>query len=141
MIVKVAKSQEDIINHFLIRMNVFIEEQNISWKIEWDEYDSNAVLFVGYHNNIPVSSARLVGTKVGRVATLKSYRGNGYASIMMRSIESYACKLGLTELTLNAQESSLDFYKKLGYQVISERFFEANIPHFRMTKKATRFDC
>jgi predicted GNAT family N-acyltransferase len=35
---------------------------------------------------------------------------------------------------LSAQETVTAFYERLGYRVESERFFEAGIPHRKMSK-------
>ena len=38
-------------------------------------------------------------------------------------------------LTLGAQDTAQDFYKKLGYEVVGEGFLDAEMPHHRMDKK------
>jgi len=46
-------------------------------------------------------------------------------------------KKGYTKTKLNAQTRAVDFYKRLGYKVVSEEFLDAGIPHVTMTKQLT----
>ena len=39
------------------------------------------------------------------------------------------------EIYLHAQESVVEFYTPLGFKKIGERFFEADIPHWKMIKR------
>jgi cystathionine beta-lyase len=130
-----AKSKREIIDHFMIRGEVFILGQEIDWKIEFDGLDNECVLFVGYLDDIPVSAARLCGKKVGRVATKKEYRSQGFGRLMMTFIEEYAKENNINELVLNAQYSVLSFYQSLEYQVVGDIFYEAGIKHIKMRKK------
>jgi predicted GNAT family N-acyltransferase len=38
-------------------------------------------------------------------------------------------------MTAHARESALQFYSKLDYQVLCERFIEVGIPHFEISKE------
>ena len=55
----------------------------------------------------------------------------------MVTIESRAFgELGLTEVYCHAQNTAMDFYKRVGWQVDGDEFIEAGIPHHRMFIKA-----
>ena len=43
-------------------------------------------------------------------------------------------ELELNEMKLNAQMSAVRFYEKLGYEIVSEEFMDAGIPHVTMIK-------
>lgn len=43
-------------------------------------------------------------------------------------------KHGYFKAKLNAQKYAEEFYKKLGYQTISDEFLDAGIPHITMVK-------
>lgn len=131
----VAKSQTEILDNLTVRSKVFIIEQVIDWEIEFDGLDKECVLFTAYNDDIPVGAARLHKNKVGRVAVLKEYRGQGYAVCMMNLIEKYAKDEGLSLLKLNAQTYVEEFYAKLGYVSEGDVFQEADIDHILMTKK------
>ena len=131
----IAKSQKEILDNVLVRGKVFVVEQQIDWEIEFDGLDKDCVLFVAYEGDIPVGAARLYQNKVGRVATLASHRKQGVAKKIMFEIETYASKNNISTLKLHAQLPVKDFYEKLGYVPEGEIFYEADIPHIKMTKK------
>ncbi len=135
MRVVVAKTQKEIIDNMLIRGYVFVIEQEIDWEIEYDGLDDQCVLFTAYIEDKPVGAARLYKNKVGRVATLKEYRKQGIATLLMSAIESYAKENNIPYLKLHAQLYVKDFYEHLNYIVEGEIFQEAEIDHVLMVKK------
>ena len=61
-----------------MRTPVFIEEQNVAPDFEWDELDASAVHLLAILNNEPIGCLRIIDFhKIGRMAVLKEYRGNG----------------------------------------------------------------
>ena len=116
-----------------IRTTVFIEEQNVPEELEWDEFDNDSTHFLAYYNDIPVGTARLLKDgHIGRMAVLKSYRNRNIGKNMLKYILSTAKIKLLTKIELSAQEHAVEFYKKLGFVVISKVYLDAGIPHFDM---------
>ena len=72
--------------------------------------------------------------KLRQMAILKEYEGIGIGSQLVRYFENEVKTQGLNEVVLHARETAVGFYQKLGYQVVSEMFYEVNIPHFKMRK-------
>ncbi len=130
----IAKNQKEIIDHFYVRGTVFIKEQGIDWDIEFDGLDKDCVLFNALLDGKVVGAARLYHNKVGRVATLASFRKNGVGKALMKEIEKYALKNDINELVLHAQMPVKSFYEKLDYKAIGDVFYEAEIPHVKMIK-------
>lgn len=130
----IAKTQPEIVDHFLVRGEVFIKGQQIDWDIEFDGLDQDCVLFNAYLDDVCIGAARLHHNKVGRVATLEDYRRQGVATALMAFIEDYAKDQGIPELVLHAQMHVKDFYERLGYVAEGGIFQEADIDHVRMTK-------
>lgn len=135
MKVVVAKTQKELLDNVLVRGYVFVVEQEIDWEIEFDGLDDICVLFTAYIDESPIGAARLFKNKVGRVATLKEYRKQGVATLIMKKIEEYALKNNMKYLKLNAQLQVKDFYLHLGYIPEGEIFQEADIDHIKMTKE------
>ena len=135
MNVVVSKTQKEILDNVLIRGLVFVVEQEIDWEIEFDGLDDICVLFTAYVDDKPVGAARLYKNKIGRVATLKEYRKQGIATLLMEKIEDYAAENKMPVLILNAQIQVRDFYLHLGYIPEGEIFQEADIDHIKMTKE------
>ena len=123
---------------YAIRRQVFCVEQNVSEEIEMDEFDTVATHILAYVGSKPVGTARwrftVEGAKMERFAVLKDARGKGVGEALVKyTLE----KLIDNELIyLNAQESVIKFYEIFGFQVVGDRFYEANIPHKKMILKS-----
>jgi predicted GNAT family N-acyltransferase len=136
--VEVAKTEDQIQEVFHIRKTVFVEEQQVPLEEEIDEYENDSTHFVLYEENKAVGAGRFrildgIG-KVERICVLKSTRGKGAGRKLMLAIEEYAKHQPLSQLKLNAQTYAIPFYEGLGYQVVSDEFLDAGIPHKTMKK-------
>lgn len=123
---------------FAIRRQVFCVEQNVSEEIEIDEFDDVATHILAYIDDKPVGTARwrftTGGAKMERFAVLKEYRGKGVGEELVKYTLN---KLKDNDfIYLNAQESVIKFYEKYGFEVVGDRFYEANIPHKKMILKS-----
>ncbi len=138
MKVKVVETQEELDEAFSVRKIVFVDEQHVPIEEEIDQYEDEAVHFVMYHKGKPVGAGRfrIMGDcgKVERICVLKEMRKHGAGKLIMDSIETYALDKGIHKLKLNAQTHAIPFYTKMGYQVISDVFMDAGIPHKAMMK-------
>lgn len=72
--------------------------------------------------------------KMRQLAVTVSRQGQGIGLALVKSAELWALKHGYTRFTLNARESAVPFYTRLGYDKIGDRFIEVSIPHIRMQK-------
>ena len=117
-----------------IRNKVFIEEQNINRQLEYDDKKVDAIYILAKINLIAIGTARYRSTEIGmkleRFAVLKKYRGLGVG----KSLVSFLLKTLKAEknLYLNSQKKVAGFYKKLGFKVKGDVFYEAKIPHYKM---------
>ena len=132
--IKTATTKKDKVKCFSIRRDVFVKEQNISEKIEFDDENFDATYFIAQYNNIFVGTARYrftdLGIKLERFAVLKSYRNLGIGKELVLYILNSIKDKKL--IYLHAQESVIDFYSRLGFKRIGSQFFEAEIPHQKM---------
>ncbi len=117
-----------------LRREVFIEEQNISEKIEFDDERINATYFLALYKDTFVGTARYrstdIGIKLERFAVLKPFRNLGIGKeLVVYILDSIQND---TYIYLHAQESVIDFYSKLGFKKIGSQFYEAEIPHQKM---------
>jgi predicted GNAT family N-acyltransferase len=120
-----------------IRRSVFINEQNISEKIEFDDLSVKSINFIATFNDRFVGTARYretdEGIKLERFAVLKKYRSNGVGKALLKSI---LARLKLkSNIYLHAQRPVVNFYKKLGFKEVGNLFYEAGIPHMKLIKK------
>lgn len=72
--------------------------------------------------------------KMRQVAVKEVMQSKKIGSKMVRYAEENAINRGYKNMLLNARKTAVEFYKKLGYEIISEEFLEINIPHYKMTK-------
>ena len=132
--IKIATTTKDKERCFSVRREVFVKEQNISEKIEFDDTNFNATYFIAKYKNKSVGTARYrftdQGVKLERFAVLKSFRNLGVG----KKLVDYITNIVKDEkfIYLHAQESVVEFYSKLGFKKIGSPFFEAEIPHQKM---------
>ena len=134
---KIIIREADFNSHFSdieqIRTTVFINEQKVPVKLEWDEFDKESTHILAYYNNIPVGTARLLNDgHIGRMAVLKDYRNRNIGKNMLKYLLELAKKKSLDNIELSAQKHAVEFYKKYGFSVTSDVYMDAGIPHYDM---------
>ena len=132
--IKIIENDDDLQMCQSIRGEVFILEQNISKDVEMDDTLINATYILATIQDEPVGTARWryteYGIKLERFAVLKNHRGMGIGKALVRFIlESLKRE---KNIYLNAQESVIKFYEKLGFICYGELFIEAEIHHQKM---------
>ena len=139
MKIKIVESNEEKKQAYYIRTKVFVEEQKVSIEEEIDEYENEAIHFVGYQDNVPIAASRLRLVedfgKLERICILKNYRGNSHGTQIIQAMETVIINNGYSKAKLNAQTQAVSFYERLGYKTISGTFLDAGIPHVTMTKQ------
>ncbi|TKJ36533.1 MAG: GNAT family N-acetyltransferase [Planctomycetes bacterium B3_Pla] len=117
-----------------VRRAVFIEEQKVPESIEIDGKDPDCfhVLACDRAGNA-IGSARLTKSgKIGRMAVMPKYRGQGVGTKMLDAIMEHGRSNGPTDFHLSAQISAVGFYEKMGFEPYGEEFQEAGIKHINM---------
>lgn len=136
---KIVTTEKEKELAFAVRKKVFVEEQGVPVTLELDEQDETATHFIVLDDEQVIAAARLreiepnVG-KVERVCVLPEYRGQHLGVLIMETIEKHAAKLDWSFLKLNAQSYAVPFYEKIGYEITSPEFMDADIPHRAMKK-------
>jgi predicted GNAT family N-acyltransferase len=122
-----------------IRRQVFIIGQNVPESVEMDEFDH-----VAYHILCSLGD-EVVGTgrihfqkgegKIGRVAVLDKYRGQGMGRAIVHHLVDHARAKGTEKVFANVQLDAVQFYEKLGFIGGGDTFMEGGIEHIRMFLK------
>jgi predicted GNAT family N-acyltransferase len=130
-----------------VRIEVFVEEQNVPMEEELDDYDEDAIhwLMIAVttaNAEEVVATGRLVSyleagqttpvAKIGRIAVKEGMRGLKVGDSLMRQILQVASQEGYEQAILDAQTRVLPFYEKLGFVTEGDEFLDVNIPHYRM---------
>jgi len=119
----------------LIRTKVFIQEQEVDERDEFDDFESESVHYVMRLDGKAIGTARWRktenGTKLERFAVLKNYRGKKYGDKMLQRVIDDA-KIDSSLLYLHAQLTAVPFYERRGFVKIGEQFEECAIWHYKM---------
>jgi predicted GNAT family N-acyltransferase len=137
--VEIAKWIDDHTQLKNIREKVFIQEQKVTPELEWDGMDENAMHFLVFKDEEAIGCARAVVIKnymqLGRMAVLKEYRGQGIGSALLEKAIVTAKLNQISSIHISAQFYAIDFYLKFGFEVMSDIYLDAEIPHRDMTLK------
>lgn len=121
-----------------IRKRVFVEEQNVPLDREIDEHEDFAIHIL-LRDDIPLGTVRYrplskETIKIERMAVLPESRGLKLGQKLMAFVHEHAQHYGYEKARLGAQTHAASFYEKLGYEVASEEFEDAGIPHVYMER-------
>lgn len=119
-----------------VRETVFVQEQQVPVEEEWDALDPLCLHVIARDEaGLPIGTGRLTPEhKIGRMAVLSDWRGQGVGEAMLAALMAEARKLGWPSLSLNAQVSAESFYARQGFVPYGERFWEAGIEHQSMRR-------
>ncbi len=120
-----SKTFDELTNHELLEI-----EQQI-YVVDIDEFDVTAQhVFIKRGGHI-VSYARLIKHHdqlyVGRLATKKTFRGQGFATEIMQYFQEKH-----EFLAVSAQIPVIPFYKGLGFKMVGKKYKEAGLDHQKM---------
>lgn len=119
-----------------VRETVFVQEQQVPIEEEWDALDPLCQHVIARdQNRLPIGTGRLTPERrIGRMAVLADWRGQGVGEAMLAALIEQARNLGWPAVSLNAQVSAEDFYARHGFIPHGERFYEAGIEHQSMRR-------
>lgn len=117
-----------------VRRAVFIEEQNVPERIDFDGSDPDFVhVLATDKNGRPVGTARINRKgRIGRMAVLQNYRRQGIGRKMIQALMDYGRKNSITDFHVSSQVTAAGFYEKMGFEQTGEEFLEAGIKHINM---------
>ncbi|MXZ43550.1 MAG: GNAT family N-acetyltransferase [Gammaproteobacteria bacterium] len=119
-----------------VRLEVFVQEQQVPQSLELDGLDPTAVHFLALIHDQPVGTARLLPSgQIGRMAVLIPFRNQGIGEKLLQATVARALELGYARIFLHAQVSAADFYLRNGFHPYGETFEEADILHQAMRYK------
>jgi YbgC/YbaW family acyl-CoA thioester hydrolase len=129
---------------FVIREEVFVNEQGFALEIEQDAYDATSLHAVAYNRlGKPLATGRLLPTslvdglktsKIGRMAVHRVLRGSKLGSDILSTLVAAAKARGDAQVLLNAQWNAQNFYVKQGFTAQGEPFDDEGMPHIEMAK-------
>jgi predicted GNAT family N-acyltransferase len=117
-----------------LRSTVFIQEQGVPEERERDGLDGDCWHVLARDDaGLPIGCGRLTPAhKIGRMAVLPEWRGNGVGVALLRELIGRARTQGWPDVALDAQVSALGFYEREGFAPYGEEFEDAGLPHRAM---------
>ena len=123
-----VKTIVELAEAFAIRKKVFVEEQGISEKLDFDIYDRQALHILVYCGEEPVATGRLLIENkhghISRIAVLKEHRGQGLGRLVVESLENAARDKGVSLVFLHPHDYLKMFYLDLGYREVPNSKFK-----------------
>ncbi len=131
-----VKSQSELKQAMAVRHNVFVEEQGIDERQEFDGLDDSCIQFVVKATGEVIGTARVRFVtvncaKIERMAVLKPFRKQGAGTALLSFILS---NIETSQVILHAQWTAIPFYKTCGFRETNGPFLEAGIKHIKMVK-------
>ncbi len=122
-----------------VRMEVFVEEQQVPAEIEVDGADAGCVHALAVDaDGEAIGTGRLDGDgHIGRVAVLAAHRRRGVGTALMRHLTEVARARGDARIEISAQLRAMPFYEALGYVANGPVYLEAGIEHRQMSLALT----
>jgi predicted GNAT family N-acyltransferase len=123
-----------------VRTIVFIREQSVPEELEWDGLDESATHFLAEGEECqPIGTARLLADgQIGRMAVLAPWRRRGVGRAILDTALRSAKRRGMDAVWLHAQTHAVSFYQRMGFEIVSGEFLEADIPHVLMRQRLPR---
>ena len=129
--------KEAEVDAFLVRKEVFIQEQGVPAELELDEFDLSAIHALAYQWGQCIGTGRLVDlgggqAQIGRMAVLANFRKAGAGKKILEKLMQLAEMQGAKTIILHSQVNAIPFYEKMGFKPDGPTYDEAGIPHRNM---------
>jgi predicted GNAT family N-acyltransferase len=117
-----------------LRGIVFIQEQGVPEQRERDGLDPDCWHVLARDEaGHPIGCGRLTPAhKIGRMAVLQEWRGQGVGMALLRELIARARTQGWPDVALDAQVSAIGFYEREGFIAYGEEFEDAGLAHRAM---------
>lgn len=119
-----------------IRLEVFVQEQQVPLALELDGLDEKALhLLASNQNGAAIACARILPPEhaqpasIGRMAVIKEWRHKGVGMRLLQSAVEICRQHHWQEITLSAQTHAIGFYERAGFTLNSAEYLDAGILH------------
>ena len=134
-------THDDIYEMAKVRYEVFACEQEITCENDFDDKDKVCKHTLVYYEDKLVGYCRILPAglayekpSIGRVLVLKEFRKNYIAQEMMKKSTDFVREHWMeNEIILSSQLYAKRLYEAVGFEVISDVYDEAGIPHVKMS--------
>ena len=146
LIIRQPKTKDEFESMYDLRWNLLRRPWNQPKGSEKDEKEANSIHFIALLDDRIVGTVRFhkIKENIGQIRYLavdNNYQGKGIGRNLMETIYITAKNQLFQYFILNARETAVPFFKKLGYKVIEEGpLLFGQIKHKKMLLKLSRTD-
>lgn len=140
-----ARTTEERNKAYLIRKEVFVEEQKLFNDSDLDENDADGIHLVAKKHNKIIGTVRVFKASSGeghwiggRLAVSGKERKSHAGSYLVKEAMKRVKKKGCRVFTAEIQEKNIPFFKKLGWKPIGEIRNHFGHPHLKMQADLNR---
>lgn len=140
-------SPADLDTAFAIRRAVFVDEQRVDEREEYDEYETTSHHFMAWSDGVACGTARWrrtsKGVKMERFAVLRDYRSRGVGKALVRAVLDNIFQQQpepIESIYLHAQLSAMPLYAGFGFVSVGSMFVEAGIQHYKMVLPGSAYE-
>ncbi|MDO4298784.1 MAG: GNAT family N-acetyltransferase [Lachnospiraceae bacterium] len=112
---------------YYVRIQAMAKQYHITLREEFDEHDGpDTDYIVLLDEEFPVATCRFYeiekdSVMIGRVVVLPEYRNQGLGSRVIQEAEEWVREQGYKKIVLESRDVAVEFYRKLGYEVVSDQ--------------------
>jgi predicted GNAT family N-acyltransferase len=122
-----------------LREDVLRKPLGLSLKNEDLSMDAQDTIFTAVHDEQVLGCVMMHPVnkdviKLRQMAVYPEWQGKGLGAVLVEAAEQYSLQQGYRKIILHARMVAYNFYSKLGYSSIGDRFTEVGIPHVLMEK-------
>lgn len=131
---RVAGTSEEIAEHFAIRKEIFVHEQQLFLDTDIDEYDTNAIPIICTVNGSIAGTVRVYRREGdtwfgGRLAVRKEFRAYMVGPSLVRKAVKTVKEHGCTTFLAHIQPQNVRFFTKLGWSRTGEEVEIKGVVH------------
>jgi len=133
---KIVMTEKELLQALIVRGIVFVEEQDLPFQMEYDQFDSlgcqDVVHVLGLEQQEPYATGRIIFkpdqiVKLERIAIRKSKRGKGAGRLLVNYMINECQQRDIETIDIHAQLYLQSFYQELGFIAQGGIFLEAGV--------------
>ncbi len=122
-----------------LRKRILRDPLGLQWTEEEESWEPRERHFGGRVGNEMIACVVIRpqgdgAVKLRQMAVEPDLQGTGIGRELLEGVEKILVSHELDRIELNARDTAVGFYEKLGFRKEGEEFVEVTIPHWRMVK-------
>jgi len=142
MVIRFPATESELEAYYAFRWRILREPWSQPPGSEKDELEGEAIHLAAWNDDGKIIGVGRLNRVVGNQGQIRymavdpAHRSQGVGRAILQELEVKAIEFGILEITLNAREDAVQFYRHNGYQVLkpSHTLFGV-IPHFELRKR------